>query len=95
MIHADNEKTPSSAVGFLALGEAKKQGADFCILDTAGRLHNNENLMRELVKCKKVFLYITQIRFVRVCKITEHQSYNLSNMTPNDPLLTSRMMKEW
>ena len=54
MVKADKESTPSSAVGFTALAKARKTKADYCILDTAGRLHTNENLMQELVKVKRV-----------------------------------------
>lgn len=35
-----------------ALGEAKRQGADVLIIDTAGRLHIDEQLMEELQKIK-------------------------------------------
>ena len=35
-----------------ALGEAKRQGADVLIVDTAGRLHIDEQLMEELQKIK-------------------------------------------
>lgn len=36
------------------LKEAEKQGCDFVIIDTAGRLHINEELMEELVNVKEV-----------------------------------------
>ncbi|MCY4523777.1 MAG: hypothetical protein OXB84_03450, partial [Halobacteriovoraceae bacterium] len=54
MVKADNEKTPPSAVAYTTFSRARKIKADFCLLDTAGRLHNNENLMKELEKFKRV-----------------------------------------
>lgn len=36
-----------------ALDEAKRQGADVLIIDTAGRLHIDEQLMEELQKSKR------------------------------------------
>ena len=54
MVKADKETTPPSAVGFSALAQARQTKADYCILDTAGRLHTNENLMKELEKVKRV-----------------------------------------
>jgi len=44
----------SAAVAFDAWQAAKARGAKFLILDTAGRLHNKENLMQELAKLKRV-----------------------------------------
>lgn len=44
---------PSSAV-FQGLEQAKKDQSNLAIIDTAGRLHNKENLMRELEKIKRV-----------------------------------------
>ena len=43
-----------ASVAFDALEHAKAQGADLCIIDTAGRLHNKTNLMNELSKIKRV-----------------------------------------
>ncbi len=53
MIRAKEGANPSG-VGYDALQAALKQNADYCILDTAGRLHTKENLMDELVKSKNV-----------------------------------------
>ncbi len=47
------EADPAS-VGFAAYEEAKKQGADVLLIDTAGRLQNKANLMAELSKITKV-----------------------------------------
>lgn len=44
----------SAAVAFDAYAAAKARGAEWLVLDTAGRLHNKENLMRELSKIAKV-----------------------------------------
>ncbi|MBI2743646.1 MAG: signal recognition particle-docking protein FtsY [Chlamydiales bacterium] len=43
-----------SAVAFDALTAAKARGADVVIIDTAGRLQNKTELMRELEKMRKV-----------------------------------------
>lgn len=53
MIRAHEGAAPSG-VGFDALKEALAQKADYCILDTAGRLHTKSNLMDELKKSKDV-----------------------------------------
>ncbi len=53
MIKAKDNSDPSG-VAYNALDTAIKSGADYCLLDTAGRLHTNENLMEELKKTKKV-----------------------------------------
>lgn len=53
MIRAKEGANPSG-VGFDALQTAINQNADYCILDTAGRLHTKGNLMEELAKSKNV-----------------------------------------
>jgi fused signal recognition particle receptor len=53
MIRAKEGANPSG-VGYDALQAALNQQADYCILDTAGRLHTKENLMDELSKSKNV-----------------------------------------
>lgn len=53
MIRAKEGANPSG-VGYDALQRAISVGADYCILDTAGRLHTKENLMDELTKSKNV-----------------------------------------
>ncbi|MBT3586796.1 MAG: signal recognition particle-docking protein FtsY [Halobacteriovoraceae bacterium] len=53
MIRAKEGANPSG-VGFEALQAAKNSNADYCILDTAGRLHTSGNLMDELKKSKAV-----------------------------------------
>jgi len=53
MIRAKEGANPSG-VGYQALEKAQSIGADYCILDTAGRLHTAGNLMEELAKSKRV-----------------------------------------
>lgn len=53
MIRAKEGSRPSG-VAYEALSIALQEKADYCILDTAGRLHTKENLMEELVKNKSV-----------------------------------------
>ncbi len=43
-----------ASVAFDTIQSAKASGADVVIIDTAGRLHNNVNLMRELGKIRSV-----------------------------------------
>jgi len=45
-----------AAVVFDALQAAKARGADYLIIDTAGRLHNKANLMEELKKINRVVM---------------------------------------
>ncbi len=53
MIRAKEGANPSG-VGYDALQAALNEKADYCILDTAGRLHTKGNLMEELTKSKNV-----------------------------------------
>ena len=53
MIRAKEGSNPSG-VGYDTLQAALNAKADYCILDTAGRLHTKENLMDELNKSKNV-----------------------------------------
>ena len=46
--------TDPASVAFDAVKYAVDNGADVCIIDTAGRLHNKINLMTELSKIKRV-----------------------------------------
>ncbi|MCC8079072.1 MAG: signal recognition particle-docking protein FtsY [Oscillospiraceae bacterium] len=43
-----------AAVVFDAIAAAKARGADVVIVDTAGRLHNKQNLMNELSKIRRI-----------------------------------------
>ncbi|KGR80386.1 signal recognition particle-docking protein FtsY [Ureibacillus manganicus] len=49
-----SEGSDPAAVIFDAIGAAKKRGADVLICDTAGRLQNKVNLMKELEKVHRV-----------------------------------------
>ena len=49
-----NEGSDPAAVVFDAINYAKKKEADVLIIDTAGRLHNKQNLMNELAKINRV-----------------------------------------
>tara|TARA_B100000925_G_scaffold98118_1_gene71639 strand:- start:7720 stop:8811 length:1092 start_codon:yes stop_codon:yes gene_type:complete len=59
MIRAKEGSNPSG-VGYQALETAINSGADYCILDTAGRLHTKGNLMEELSKSKRVLSKLDQ-----------------------------------
>ncbi|MEX0798562.1 MAG: signal recognition particle-docking protein FtsY [Bacteriovoracaceae bacterium] len=48
------EGASPSGVAYEAVERAVKEKADYCIIDTAGRLHTASNLMDELAKTKKV-----------------------------------------
>lgn len=49
-----NEGADPAAVAFEAVETAKAEGTDVVILDTAGRLHTQKNLMAELAKVQRV-----------------------------------------
>jgi len=53
MIRAEDGANPSG-VAYETVEKAKAAGADYCLIDTAGRLHTASNLMDELAKTKKV-----------------------------------------
>jgi len=44
----------SASVAFDAIDQARRQGADVVQIDTAGRLHTQDNLMAELTKVRRV-----------------------------------------
>ncbi len=50
----DSEGADPGAVVFDAIGFARARGADYLLVDTAGRLHTNVNLMEELKKIVRV-----------------------------------------
>lgn len=49
-----HESADPGAVLFDALQAAKARGTDVVLCDTAGRLHNKQNLMNELAKLRKI-----------------------------------------
>ncbi len=53
MVRASEGHDPSG-VAYDALAKAASLKADYCLLDTAGRLHTAKNLMEELKKTKRV-----------------------------------------
>ncbi|MDP2138083.1 MAG: signal recognition particle-docking protein FtsY [Candidatus Didemnitutus sp.] len=53
-IVASHTGADSAAVAFDAWQAAKSRGADWLIVDTAGRLHTKSNLMEELAKIRRV-----------------------------------------
>ena len=53
VIKQDMGSDPAS-VAYDTIQHAVSAGADLCIIDTAGRLHNKKNLMNELSKVKRV-----------------------------------------
>jgi fused signal recognition particle receptor len=48
------EGSDPGAVAFDAIARGRERGADVIIIDTAGRLHTQQNLMDELVKVRRV-----------------------------------------
>jgi len=53
LVRADPGTDPG-AVAFDAISAARARGADVVIVDTAGRLHTQGNLMEELIKVRRV-----------------------------------------
>lgn len=53
-IIAEQTGADSASVAFDSYNAAQARGADILIIDTAGRLHTQNNLMQELKKVKKV-----------------------------------------
>ena len=49
-----NEGSDPASVAYTSITRAQKENTDILIIDTAGRLHNNVNLMQELAKIKRV-----------------------------------------
>ena len=48
------EGSDPAAVVFDSIAAAKARGVDIIIIDTAGRLHNKQNLMNELAKIRRI-----------------------------------------
>jgi fused signal recognition particle receptor len=53
MVRAKDGADPSG-VAFDTVARAHRENYDYCLIDTAGRLHTNQNLMDELTKTKRV-----------------------------------------
>lgn len=54
IVKADKEGMDPSAVAYKSLEKAKKEKFDVLLIDTAGRMQNNINLMQELQKIERV-----------------------------------------
>lgn len=59
MLVGENNSDPAS-VAFRSFEEAKKELCDILLIDTAGRLHNNQALMEELTKITRVLKKIDE-----------------------------------
>ena len=55
------ENADPASVAFSAAEKAIENGSDVLIIDTAGRLHNKENLMQELGKIERVVSKVSPI----------------------------------
>jgi fused signal recognition particle receptor len=53
-IHRGKDNADPASVAYAAVERAKAEGFDLVIVDTAGRLHTNQNLMAELQKVARV-----------------------------------------
>jgi fused signal recognition particle receptor len=53
-IYTGKEEGDPAAAAHTGIEEGRKSGADLILVDTSGRLHNKENLMREMEKIKRV-----------------------------------------
>jgi fused signal recognition particle receptor len=54
LVKAKNEGTEPSTVAYMALEKAKRENYDVLLIDTAGRMQNDINLMAELQKVERV-----------------------------------------
>ena len=54
VVRSDREGADPAAVAFDAVKHGREIGADVVMVDTAGRLHTQDNLMAELMKIRKV-----------------------------------------
>lgn len=64
-------KSTPAAVVYKTLERAKKECYDVAIIDTAGRLHNNENLMAELAKMYRNALKFVEKQHVKVFLVVD------------------------
>ncbi len=58
MVRAKDGADPSG-VAYDTVAKAFAENYDYCLIDTAGRLHTNQNLMDELIKTKRVMSKIS------------------------------------
>lgn len=73
----DTNQDPSS-VAYKATEKFKKENYDYLIIDTAGRLSNNTNLINQLVKLKKVVTKINANNIIETILVLD--GTNGSNM---------------
>ena len=60
IVKADRDGMDPSAVAYKALEKAKKENYDVLLIDSAGRMQNNVNLMSELQKIERVLKKIDE-----------------------------------
>ena len=60
MVRAKDGADPSG-VAYDTVAKAFSENYDYCLIDTAGRLHTNQNLMDELTKTKRVMAKINEV----------------------------------
>ena len=66
-----------ASVLFSALDKAKASNADIVIVDTAGRFHNQENLVRQLEKMKKIATErFSEFKFVPILVLDANVGHN-------------------
>ncbi|MEI0477394.1 signal recognition particle-docking protein FtsY [Brachyspira pulli] len=66
-----------ASVLFSALDKAKATNADVVIVDTAGRFHNQENLVRQLEKMKKIATErFTEFNFIPILVLDANVGHN-------------------
>ncbi len=62
-----NQGADAAGLAFDAIADAKAEGADVLIMDTAGRLQNRKELMDELEKVIRVMRKVDPRRRMRAC----------------------------
>ena len=66
-----------ASVLFSALDKAKSVNADIVIVDTAGRFHNQENLVRQLEKMKKIAIErFSEFNFIPILVLDANVGHN-------------------
>lgn len=68
---AQQEGSDAAAVAYDAIQAAKARDVDLLIVDTAGRLHTQKNLMEELKKVKRVIDRETEGAYVQVLQVLD------------------------
>jgi fused signal recognition particle receptor len=61
IVKAEKDGQDSASVAYSTIDFAIKNNLDYAIVDTAGRLHNKENLMQELSKVKRVIEKLSNV----------------------------------